>query len=1383
MHTPLLRYLPIALILLAQSAVASTPAGRDRTAVAGRNSISTSRPVVRISAPLKQLLDERSLLPGNTTGAGREDGKNLLADSKSSLRIIPNRGQVADTEGKVRPDVLYTVDAPGAMLYFRREGVSYVFSKHEPGNQGMEDREAFMQGAVPNHEIHETTLYRMDELCEGGHPFPRIGAAEPLDGVSHYYYAHCPDGVTHVPAYGRITYEDIYRNIDLVYFSSGGRMKYEFIVHPGGEVSDIRLRFRGAGDMYLDERGDLHAVTPLGELTEQAPVSYQEGGRSVASDFLLMDETIRFNVGAYDRAADLIIDPWATYVGGNDSDYPSSITIDNNGNSVFTGYTSSQNFPVQSAMQATFGGGDDAFVMKFSSSCSLSWSTFWGGSATDRGRYVACDLSGNYYITGVTGSTNLPMQNALQPTIAGGYDAYILKLNSAGIRQMATYFGGSGDESGSYDYGIAVNANGSVYFAMLTESTNIPVSNAHQTANAGGADYFLACFTQSPTSMLSVSWATYFGGTGFEYGASLSLDQYGNCIIAGYTASTNFPLLNAVQNAYGGGGNDAILAKFSGSGTLLWSTYFGGSNYDGFNGVITDGSGNIWTAGSTYSANFPTLNPIQSTFGGGTSDDAMIVKFSAAGTLLMSTFYGAGSAERAMDVALGANGQILVGGQAGAGFPLLNPVQSAYGGGSRDAFVLVLSSSGTQLSATYYGGSDQDYCRGIAGDNTGNVYFVGGTSSTNFPLLNAWQTQYGGGNQDGFFVLLGASSTFSTSPLSSTQYCSGDHVTVNFTSNATFNSSNVFTAQLSGPTGSFTTPVAIGTEPGNTPGPIYCTIPSNTPSGNGYRIRVVSSSPSMTASDNGQNLTIMPTPVAAIIPPTPQQICPNGSVVLTSSPASFYQWFRDGTPISGATAQAYTVTQEGQYRVRVYNSPACPDTSAAVMVSYAPSDTTHLRWTASLSRDWSTPGNWNHPCAVPDDGDTVVIAGTAEPPLSIPRLRLSMLELDRQGVIALADYLNITDELVLNNGILALAGHHLRVAATGEIRGGGASSFVAVRDSGTLSVGGIGPAKGAVRFPVGPVTTIYSPLTLYNSGVADDFRVGVREGLHRGGLWGPGITSNAVHMTWVVEESQPGGSDAELTLQWNGANELAGFNRQRCMIARHGASGWLYLQPPAAASGSNPYTRTVTGLTAFSPFSVGDSAANLPLRLASFSASAAGSTVILRWETSAESNCHGFQLQWKLNHPGSQWSTFGFVPCRNAQGHGYSFTDPHAGDARSDELCYRLLMLDSDGSASSSPELTVRMDRAPLAFALGEPYPQPAAGAVTIPFTLDEPSGITLAIFTATGSRAHTVFEGHRFERGTHAVTAALAGLPAGVYLMELRSPAAARTAVLLLSR
>jgi hypothetical protein len=192
-------------------------------------------------------------------------------------------------------------------------------------------------------------------------------------------------------------------------------------------------------------------------------------------------------------------------------------------------------------------------------------------------------------------------------------------------------------------------------------------------------------------------WATYYGGNGGDVGYSICTDNSGNLYVTGETSSSNFPtkFLTGAYNQTYGGNYDAFILKFNSSGARLWATYYGGNGDDWGTVVCIDNSGNLYVTGETSSSNFPT--------------------------------------------------QILQGAYN----------QTAYGGGTWDAFILKFNSSGARLWATYYGGNGDDKGFGICTDNSGNLYVTGRTESNNFPLQTLTgaynQTNWGGG--DDVFIL------------------------------------------------------------------------------------------------------------------------------------------------------------------------------------------------------------------------------------------------------------------------------------------------------------------------------------------------------------------------------------------------------------------------------------------------------------------------------------------------------------------------------------------------------------------------------------------------------------------------------------------------------
>ncbi len=687
----------------------------------------------------------RAMIPGeNTNPVTREYKPQRIA-------FTENRGQIIDVTGKPCPDILFTADAGGAKLYFTRRGVSYVFTLFEESQTDVSEATGgtiheyylLQKTAVP-----DVTFYRMDMMLLGSNPSVRIRPENELYGYDNYYYAHCPDGITHVKSYGRIVYENVYDNIDMIFTSSATKTKYEFIVHPGGDISNIRLWYDGATG--IDEKDDdrISIFTPIGEISEQTPYSYQDGNRAVVSAFVVEGNEITFDVGEYDPSQPLVIDPWATYYGGNVRETGLGISSDGSGNVAVTGWTTSTNFPVQSGHQGSHAGDDDAFVIKLSSAGVRQWATYYGGSQRDRGNHITMDGNGSIIITGPTTSWDFPVHNAVQPTTGSvsANDAFIVKFNSGGIRQWATYFGGASSET---SWGVVTDANANIIFTGGTFSTNFTVLNAHQPANAGGKDAYLVKLSSTGT----ILWSTYYGGSGNDVARRIDIDDNGNPVITGWTLSTNFPALNAFQGTHASPGiRDAFVVKFNSNGVPQWSTYYGGSSWDWGYGITADGNGDVIISGNTGSVNFPVQNAFQTTSGGG--EDAFVVKFNANGVRQWATYYGGSSVEISWSIATDDNDNVLFTGVTlSSNFPVLNASQP-YINGSEDAFVVKFNASGTRQWATFLGGSSGETGYGITTDGSGNVLVAGETWSTDFPVFNAWQSSSGGGSHDAIVVSL-----------------------------------------------------------------------------------------------------------------------------------------------------------------------------------------------------------------------------------------------------------------------------------------------------------------------------------------------------------------------------------------------------------------------------------------------------------------------------------------------------------------------------------------------------------------------------------------------------------------------------------------------------
>jgi hypothetical protein len=502
---------------------------------------------------------------------------------------------------------------------------------------------------------------------------------------------------TGIANYGRVEYRSVYAGIDVAYYGIQRQLEYDFIVAPGADTKSIRLSFEGANGLSLDSQGNLLVHTAAGDLVENAPVLYQEshGVRQAVAGRYVLEENrqVSFDVGAYDATRPLVIDP------------------------VF----------------------------------SLSYSTFLGGSGTDRAYSIAVDGAGNAYVTGLTNSTNFPTKNPVQAGNRGYDDVFVAKLNPAGSALVySTYLGGQGNDVGK-SLALFTDEAGKTfaYVAGFTESTNFPTMSPRQGSHGGGTwDAFVAKLNDTGSGLV---YSTYLGGSGQDKVQGLAVDAAGNAYVTGHTASTNFPTVNSLFPYKNGG----FVAELNAAGSaLVYSTYLGGGSSTA---IAVDSSGNAYVTGSTSSTSFPsTAGAFQTTPAG--QGDAFVMKLLPGGSgLAYSTFLGGNATDVANGIAVDSSGNAYVTGfttstnwptTSGAFQTLHRGGADVYGGA--DAFVTRLNATGSELLySTYLGGTGSDYGFGIAVGSDGNAYVTGETRSANFPVANALQPTFNGGISNG----------------------------------------------------------------------------------------------------------------------------------------------------------------------------------------------------------------------------------------------------------------------------------------------------------------------------------------------------------------------------------------------------------------------------------------------------------------------------------------------------------------------------------------------------------------------------------------------------------------------------------------------------------
>ena len=579
-------------------------------------------------------------------------------------------------------------------------------------------------------------------------PGVRIEGIDRLAGEANFLIGEQSEWRLGVPVYAGVVYRGLYPGIDMVYRGEGRDMKSEFVVAPEADPAHIRIRYRG-GEVRVDRNGELVVAVHGHELRERAPDIYQEveGRRVPVEGSFVVDSggAVGFIVNRYDRSLPLIIDPvlsYSTLLGGSNADAAMGLAVDSTGAAYIAGFTASRDFPTANPEQNSEAGSNDVFVAKLNSAGNgVVYATYIGGSGDDRANALAVDSSGSVYVTGSTTSTNFPLRNAAQAKSAGGKDAFVLKLNSQGNALVyGTYLGGSSTDAAN---GLALDNSGNAYVAGDTTSINFPATGL-QRSNHGGQD----AFTVKLTAAGAVAYSTFLGGESDDHAAAIAVDASGLAVLTGSTYSTAFPTAGAVQNTLAGGQDAFVTGLSADGGSLRFSRYLGGTSGtlgspESGQGIALDAQGNIFLAGVTSSNDFPLLHPAQSSRRGGL--EAFAARLSASGVLDYSTFLGGTGADTANAITVDAAGNAYIAGQTySTDLSTVNAFQST-NGGSYDAFLAKLNPAGdTVLSLSYLGGSGADTATSIALDADGSIYLAGWTLSTNFPVVNGYQSTNAG---------------------------------------------------------------------------------------------------------------------------------------------------------------------------------------------------------------------------------------------------------------------------------------------------------------------------------------------------------------------------------------------------------------------------------------------------------------------------------------------------------------------------------------------------------------------------------------------------------------------------------------------------------------
>jgi CHU_C Type IX secretion signal domain/PKD domain len=603
-------------------------------------------------------------------------GSILLAGG--SLRAQPPEVKFIENKCQWPEQVQFGASAQNAFFSLNPGGFGYTFiDQHEVNGVHQQDQEGEQESShVPSSDIlisgHQvTTTFLGANKSSRPVPFGK------LSEYYNYFLGNDHDRwSSDVSAFEGVLYPQYYSGIDLKVYSQGENLKYEFIVEPGADPSQIVFRYAGADQVNLIE-GNLVVRASQFSFIEKKPVVYQIiAGEMVylQSEYELQGNTVRFCfLEEYDLCYPLIIDPiliFSTYSGSTADNWGSTATPGEHGTLYSAGVTNPSVlggfFPVTTgSFQLAYGGGYDIGILKYDSAGSkLLYATYLGGSGAESPHSLVINKDNELLVLGTTGSSNFPTsQNAFDRTYNGGVfesnvitysdgsDLFVAKISGDGKHLLAsTLLGGSANDGLNRttsplvaNYGdqlrgdIISDLDNNIYISTVTASADFPVVNSFGMTFLDGFTDALLIKLNSDLSQLL--WAGFLGGTGIDASHTIKFDLDGNLVVAGGSSSVDFPTTAGVYQIAHAGSVDGWIAKIKNDGSsILASTFTGTPQFNQVYFIDLDSDGNIYAYGQT-TGSFPTTPGVYKN----TNSGQFLQKFDPTlSNLIFSTVFGSG---------------------------------------------------------------------------------------------------------------------------------------------------------------------------------------------------------------------------------------------------------------------------------------------------------------------------------------------------------------------------------------------------------------------------------------------------------------------------------------------------------------------------------------------------------------------------------------------------------------------------------------------------------------------------------------------------------------------------------------------------------------------
>lgn len=675
---------------------------------------------------------------------------------QDEIRYYSNDGSVWFTDSAVWFNIRKTVEPP-EFSNSRLEGNYQPPSPVEP---------AGIKGAVVRMDFVDANLVTPSGIKQLGH-------------ANNYFIGSDPDNwLCGVPGFEEIYYRDIYRDIDLRFYQTEAGLKYDFLVHPGGNSNIIKLGYTGSDSISMDINDGLVISSPYGNIHDKSLYVYQSGNGKITdipgAFELISDTEYGFSIeGDYNENELLIIDPtlvYSTYVGGSGYESGNGLAVDKDGYVYITSY-SVNTFPTTpGAYDTTYNNLNnsmyppashgDVVVIKLDPKVSkLIYSTFIGGNDSDIGLDIEIDKYGNAYITGRTKSLDFPTTQGAYDRVNNYtgiirmYDAFVVKLGPNGSKlSYSTFIGGS-----SFDTGIdlEVDSNGNSYLTGETYSMDFPTTAKayDRTYNGGDRDFFSVKLNSKGTGLI---YSTLIGGSGDDHSYGMALDSNDCAVLTGYTHSYDFPVTaGAYDNAFDNySKSEAVVLKLSKDGSsLLRSTFIGGKRLEWATSVAIDRNDNVHITGATRSSDFPVnVKTYNTTPPEWNNDDVFVAKFDAnLSKVLYSTLIGGKSGDIGQDIALDGDGNVYVVGDIySSDFPTTKDAMR--NASSYNTFFIRLDPKFSELNYSTALDAYSFLTARIEIISASKVYISGVTSSANMPTTDGVYSRSKNGTQDIFVM-------------------------------------------------------------------------------------------------------------------------------------------------------------------------------------------------------------------------------------------------------------------------------------------------------------------------------------------------------------------------------------------------------------------------------------------------------------------------------------------------------------------------------------------------------------------------------------------------------------------------------------------------------